>query len=151
MKKSAGILVYKKEKDRIKVLLCHFGGPYWEGIDKEGWSIPKGMINPGETVYDAAIREFREETNLKIDGNIKFLATKKVNRNKLVVMFYKEDSFDLSKCRSNTFKLEYPKKSGNIEVYHEMDMYEYMDIDDAKNRIIGNQLYFLNKLEEKEK
>ena len=27
-----------------------------------------------------------------------------------------------------------------------MDMYEYMDIDDAKERIVPNQLYFLEKV-----
>ncbi|MCI6107535.1 MAG: hypothetical protein SOU84_06635 [Candidatus Faecimonas sp.] len=35
MKKSAGILLYKKEKEQIMVLLAHFGGPYWENKDQE--------------------------------------------------------------------------------------------------------------------
>lgn len=149
MLKSSGILVYKKENGRIKVLLCHFGGPYWKGIDKHGWSIPKGLKNDGEKVYDTAIREFEEETNLKISANISFLGSKKVNRTKLVIMFYTEGDFDLTNCKSNTFELEYPRKSGIINTYPEMDMYEYIDIDEAKTRIIPNQLYFLYKLEEK--
>lgn len=151
MQKSAGVLVYKKENEKLKVLLCHFGGPYWKGIDKYGWSIPKGLINKNEKVYDAAIREFEEETNLKLTKNISFLGSKKVNRNKLVVMFYAEENFDLTDCKSNTFELEYPKKSGIIHTYPEMDMYEYMDIDEAKERIISNQIYFIEKLEEKNK
>ena len=30
MKRSAGILLYKKENNRYLVLLAHFGGLYWE-------------------------------------------------------------------------------------------------------------------------
>ena len=41
IKRSAGILCYKFEDNNVKVLLCHFGGPYWENIDKGAWSIPK--------------------------------------------------------------------------------------------------------------
>lgn len=147
MQKSAGVLVYKIENKKLKVLLCHFGGPYWEGIDKYAWSIPKGLIEPGEKVYDTARREFEEETNLKLTTDIEYLVTRKVNRTKLVVMFYTNCDFDLTNCKSNTFELEHPRKSGIINTYPEMDMYEYMDIDDAKERIVPNQLYFLEKLE----
>lgn len=38
MKKSAGILLYKKEKEQIMVLLAHFGGPYWENKNQGAWS-----------------------------------------------------------------------------------------------------------------
>ena len=41
MKRSAGILVYKKNKDTNYVFLAHMGGPYWQGIDIGAWSIPK--------------------------------------------------------------------------------------------------------------
>ena len=88
MKKSAGILMYKRENDKIKVLLCHPGGPYWEGTNLHCWGIPKGELDGDERVIDTAIREFKEETNLKVtkDG-INFLASKKVSNNKLVILF----------------------------------------------------------------
>ena len=41
MKRSAGILLYKKENDNFLVLLAHFGGPYWEKKDKGAWSVQK--------------------------------------------------------------------------------------------------------------
>ena len=51
--------------------------------------------------------------------------------------------------KSNTFELEYPKGTGKICKFPEMDKYEWMNLNDAKKKIIKNQLYFLNKLEEK--
>ena len=64
-------------------------------------------------------------------------------------MFYANSDFELSNCKSNTFELEFPKGSGNIQLFPEMDKYEWMSINEARKKIIKNQLYFLNKLEEK--
>ena len=148
LKKSAGILVYKIENNIPKVLLCHFGGPFWEGINEGGWSIPKGELSEGEDIYSAAKREFKEETNLSIDEELKYLGSKKVSHRKLVIIFYTLKDFDLSKCKSNTFKLEYPSGSGKYCDFPEMDKYEWMDISKAKEMIIANQLYFIYKLED---
>lgn len=149
MKKSAGILVYKIEDNIIKVLLCHFGGPYWQNTDIGGWSLSKGEVNKSEKIIDTAKREFEEETNLKINTSIDYLGSKKISRKKLAIMFYTKADFDLSDCKSNTFELEYPKGSGKKQTFPEMDKYEWMDIDKAKKKIIKNQLFFLNKLESK--
>ena len=88
LKKSAGILVYKLENNTPKVLLCHFGGPFWEGIDKGGWSIPKGELSEDEDILSAAKREFKEETNLSINEDLKYLGSKKVSHRKLAIIFY---------------------------------------------------------------
>lgn len=149
MRRSAGVLVYKIENDIIKILLCHFGGPYWEGVDAGGWSLSKGEVNKNERAIDTAKREFKEETNLDLNSAIDYLGTKKVSRKKLAIMFYTNADFDLGRCKSNTFELENPKGSGNVCEYPEMDKYEWMSIDEAREKIIKNQLYFLNKLEEK--
>ena len=34
-----------------------------------GWGIPKGKRDPGETIYQAAVREYKEETNLDIQDH----------------------------------------------------------------------------------
>lgn len=147
MKRSAGILAYKIEDNTIKVLLCHFGGPYWVNKDTGGWSLSKGEVNEGEAILDAAKREFKEETNLDIKTPINYLGTKKISNNKIAIIFYTNSNFDLSNCKSNTFDLEFPPNSGNIQTYPEMDEYEWMDLKKAKEKIIKNQLYFLEKLE----
>ena len=148
LKKSAGILVYKLENNTPKVLLCHFGGPFWKGIDKGGWSIPKGELSEDEDILSAAKREFKEETNLSINEDLKYLGSKKVSHRKLAIIFYTLKDFDLSKCKSNTFKLEYPRDSGKYQDFPEMDKYEWMDISKAKEMIIPNQLYFICRLED---
>lgn len=148
LKRSAGILCYKKEDNSIKVLLSHFGGPYWDGIDKGAWSIPKGELTNNERVIDAAKREFKEETNLEIHNHINYLGSKKVSNKKLAIIFCVNEDFDLNKCYSNTFKLEWPKNSGCINEFPEMDKYEWMDINIAKKRIIDKQLAFILKLED---
>jgi predicted NUDIX family NTP pyrophosphohydrolase len=40
----------------------HPGGPFWKNEDEGAWSIPKGLIAPGEASLIAAKREFAEET-----------------------------------------------------------------------------------------
>ncbi|MBU4561750.1 NUDIX domain-containing protein [bacterium] len=54
---SAGGIVIKREKSKIKVLLIK------DGYGK--WTWPKGNIDKGESSEDAALRETNEETGLK--------------------------------------------------------------------------------------
>jgi predicted NUDIX family NTP pyrophosphohydrolase len=44
MKKSAGILIYRKKNGKIQIFLVHPGGPFWKNKDLNSWSIPKGEI-----------------------------------------------------------------------------------------------------------
>lgn len=54
---SAGGIVVKRERGRLKVLLIK------DGYGR--WTWPKGNIGKGESSEDAALRETREETGLK--------------------------------------------------------------------------------------
>lgn len=149
MKHSAGILVYKIEDNQCKVLLCHMGGPYWQNIDKGAWSIPKGEFKE-EKAMDAALREFQEETGFHTNKKkLTFLGSKKQANNKLVTVFTTNDDFDATKATSNTFLKEWPKGSGNIQEFPEMDKAEWIDVAEAKQKILKGQVYFLSKLEEK--
>ncbi|GIW66710.1 MAG: hypothetical protein KatS3mg095_0608 [Candidatus Parcubacteria bacterium] len=62
MKKSSGLLVWRKNNGQIEILLVHHGGPFWKNKDRNAWSIPKGTIEKEEDVKSTAIREFKEET-----------------------------------------------------------------------------------------
>lgn len=56
--KSCGSVIYKFENNSIYILLIKH--------NKGHWSFPKGHMENGETEYQTAIREVKEETNLDI-------------------------------------------------------------------------------------
>jgi len=54
---SAGGVVYRKEGDRLELLMIE---------DRYGkWTLPKGKQEAGEEVEETALREIREETGLR--------------------------------------------------------------------------------------
>ena len=53
--RAAGGVVWRREGDRVEVLLVH--RPKYDD-----WSFPKGKLDPGESFEDAARREVVEET-----------------------------------------------------------------------------------------
>jgi 8-oxo-dGTP pyrophosphatase MutT (NUDIX family) len=57
-KLAAGGVVVEKEGGTLRVLVVH--RPKYDD-----WSFPKGGVNPGEAVEDAALREVIEETGLE--------------------------------------------------------------------------------------
>ena len=59
-KLSAGTVLFKREHDRVLVLLVHMGGPFWARKDEHAWSIPKGEYEIGEDPHAVAAREFAE-------------------------------------------------------------------------------------------
>ena len=69
IKKSAGVLVYRKAALGMEIFLMHPGGPYWKKKDSGAWSIPKGESTDDETDEAAARREFEEETGFTITGD----------------------------------------------------------------------------------
>ncbi len=58
---SAGIIVYHDKKDDRKFLILH----YTEGH----WDFPKGHVEIGESLEEAALRETKEESGLTVDLN----------------------------------------------------------------------------------
>ena len=64
MKRSAGLLLYRRSGTEVEVLIAHPGGPFWARKDDGAWSIPKGEYDVGEDPWQAATREFAEELGL---------------------------------------------------------------------------------------
>ena len=56
MKRSAGLLMYRRASRGLEVLLGHPGGPLFAHLDAGAWSVPKGWIEPGEEPIAAARR-----------------------------------------------------------------------------------------------
>src|SRR5215218_327503 len=106
MRKSAGILLYRKVAGSLEVFLVHPGGPFWKNKDLCTWSIPKGEFNENEEPLSAAKREFEEETGKKVAGNFIQLKTVKQKAGKMVYAWAVEGNIDASTIVSNTFKVE---------------------------------------------
>ena len=67
-KRSAGILLYRRQREGLEVLLVHPGGPLWVKRDRGAWSIPKGEYSASDDPLLAAVREFEEETGMRPTG-----------------------------------------------------------------------------------
>ncbi len=147
MKISAGILPFKCYKGDLKVFLIHMGGPFWKNRDDGAWSIAKGEVKEGESILDAAKREFFEETGKKIEGDFIDLGEFK-SSNKIIHIFAINKDLDTD-IKSNCFELEWPPKSGKIQKFPEADRAKWFDIDEAERKIVKSQKIFLKRLREK--
>ena len=143
---SAGILAFRRRPE-LEVLLAHPGGPFWAKKDAGAWTIPKGLVEPGDQLIAAARREFKEETNLVALGDVIELAPVAQKSGKLVHAFAVEADLDLSQFASNTFALEWPPKSGRQQSFPEIDRIAYFTLPVAKLKIIAYQLPLLSDLE----
>src|SRR4029450_4016050 len=86
-KRSAGILMYQRAADGLRVLLVHPGGPFWAKKDLGAWSIPKGEHEETDEPLAVAIREFAEETGLTPHGRFQPLGMVKHAGGKTVTAF----------------------------------------------------------------
>lgn len=122
------------------MLLAHFGGPYWARRDAGAWSIPKGLIEPGETAEAAARREFREELGREAEGDLVTLPPLRQRGGKWVEAFALEGDFDPAALRSNAFAVEWPHGSGRIERFPEVDRVRWFALAEAERMILPSQL-----------
>jgi predicted NUDIX family NTP pyrophosphohydrolase len=143
---SAGILLYRRADKNLEVLLVHPGGPFWRNKDEGAWSIPKGEIDEGENPELAARREFTEETGATLSGPLQQLGEIRQRGGKRVIAFAVESDLDIAAVRSNTFKIEWPPKSGKMQSFAEIDRAEWFDLPSAHAKILDGQRPLLDRL-----
>ncbi|WP_296144342.1 NUDIX domain-containing protein [uncultured Flavobacterium sp.] len=146
MKMSAGILVYKKVNNEILFFLAHPGGPFWKNKDIGAWSIPKGELNSEENTFDAAIREFKEETGITPKGNFIELNPVKLKSGKKIFAWAVEDDIDADTITSNEFPFEWPPKSGKFIDIPEIDRCDWFSEKDALEKLNVAQTAFVTEL-----
>lgn len=146
-KLSAGLLMYRTRNERLQVLLVHPGGPFWAKKDAGAWSIPKGEIGPDEDALAAAKREFQEELGLEAQGEFAPLGAVTQKAGKIVQAWAVEGDCDPATLRSNTFRLEWPPRSGKLVEFPEVDRVEFFDLDEARKKINPGQTELLAELE----
>ncbi|MBB2682741.1 UNVERIFIED_ORG: putative NUDIX family NTP pyrophosphohydrolase [Rhizobium etli] len=139
--RSAGLLIYRFFETRLEVLLVHPGGPFWAKKDEGAWSIPKGLIEPGEDELSAAIREAQEELGVEIQGAFARLGEYRQPSGKVVVVWSAEANATLSveAIRSSEFQIEWPPRSGRIQNFPEVDRVEWFPTARAEIKILKGQ------------
>ncbi len=146
-KLSAGLLLYRFNNGSVEVLIAHPGGPFWARKDDGAWSIPKGEYTDGEDPWAAARREFEEELGKPPpDGpRIDFPPVKQPS-GKVVTAFAVLGDLDLEGTVSNTFTLEWPKGSGNVREYPEVDRVDWFSVTAARSKLLKGQRPLLEHL-----
>ena len=128
----------------------HPGGPFWTNKDDGAWSIPKGLLEPGEDPLAAAKREFAEETGGVVpSGEPLRLEPLVQSGGKLVYAYALRGDFDPSTLRSNTFPMEWPPKSGRQQEFPEVDRAAWFSMELAERKILKAQLPLLRQLRER--
>lgn len=144
---SAGILLYRLAARGLEVLLVHPGGPFWKNRDAGAWQIPKGKIDEGEALLDAALREFEEELGVVPKGEPRALTRIRQAAGKWVDTFAIEGDLDAEAIVSQTFEMEWPPRSGRMQAFPEIDRAEWFSLPDARAKMLTSQLPLLDELE----
>jgi predicted NUDIX family NTP pyrophosphohydrolase len=146
-KLSAGVLLYRTPEGVAEVLIAHPGGPFWARKDDGAWSIPKGEYADGDDPWEAAQREFSEELGLPVPtGPRADLGQLRQPGGKVVTAFAVQGDLDITDARSNTFLLEWPKGSGTMREFPEVDRVGWFTVALARTKLLKGQRAFLDRL-----
>lgn len=131
------------------MLLVHPGGPFWAKKDLGAWSIPKGEHEDGEDARACALRELGEELGADLGLEPKRLIELggvRQKGGKAVECWAAEADFDPARLGSNTFRIEWPPRSGAEREFPEVDRAEWFGPDEAKRKINPAQAEFIDRL-----
>ncbi|HEY3552480.1 MAG TPA: NUDIX domain-containing protein [Solirubrobacterales bacterium] len=148
-KRSAGILLFRRQGGEVEFLLVHPGGPFWAKKDAGAWSIPKGQIEDEEEPRACAIRELEEELGNapELDpAQLIELGSIRQKAGKTVEAWAAEADFDPAALASNTFAMEWPPRSGKQQEFPEVDRAEWFDLETAREKILPAQAELLDRL-----
>jgi predicted NUDIX family NTP pyrophosphohydrolase len=145
--RSAGLLLYRRTGAGAEVLIAHMGGPFWARRDEGAWSIPKGEYGDGEGPLAVALREFEEELGGPPPaGDVVELGEFRQSGGKRVTVFAREGDHDASAVRSNEFEMEWPRGSGRMQRFPEVDRAEWMPLDRARAKLVRGQVPAIDAL-----
>lgn len=146
-KLSAGVLLYRIVDGVVEVLIGHPGGPFWARKDDGAWSIPKGEYEPGDDPWAAGQREFAEELGHPVPAGARtdFDPVKQPS-GKVLTVFAVAADFDVRGARSNTFTLEWPRGSGRLQEFPELDRVSWFPVAQARRKLLKGHLVFLDRL-----
>ena len=143
---SSGLLLFRRRPNGIEVFLAHPGGPFWVNRDDGAWTIPKGVVEPGEDLLAAAQREFEEETGITPRPPFIALGDIKQKAGKTVHAWAWEGDADPDAIVSNTMRIEWPRGSGKWREIPEVDRCAWYDISSGRQKINPAQALLIDRL-----
>jgi predicted NUDIX family NTP pyrophosphohydrolase len=145
-KVSAGLLMCRQCDGGLEFLLAHPGGPFFAKKDHGAWTIPKGLVDPGEALLDAAIREFGEETGFAVpEAGFVSLGEVRQKGGKVVHAWAFVGDCDPTALVSNEVLIEWPPRSRRRRGYPELDRAAFFDADTARAKLIAAQVPFIDR------
>jgi predicted NUDIX family NTP pyrophosphohydrolase len=146
-KRSAGLLLYRVADGVVEVLIGHPGGPFWARKDDGAWSVPKGEYTDDEDPWAVAQREFSEELGKPAPaGEPAALEPVRQPGGKIVTVYAVRGDLDLDGCVSNTFSVEWPRGSGRLREFPEIDRVAWFPVATARTKLLNGQLAVLDQL-----
>jgi predicted NUDIX family NTP pyrophosphohydrolase len=146
---SAGLLMFRRRKNKLEVLLAHPGGPFHVHKDDGAWTIPKGEAAPGEDLLTRARIEFEEEVGFRPKNARDYIELGSIIQKggKTVHAWaFEGDLPESFECRSNLFEMEWPPRSGKLKQFPEVDRAEFFTEGLARQKIKPTQIPFLDRL-----
>ncbi len=150
---SAGLLLFRRRAGGIEVLLAHLGGPFFANKDAKAWGVPKGEVEEADgELLRAAVREFTEEMGHAPPSPEQAtywpLGSVTQKSGKTVHAWAVEGDFDPKALRSNTFEIEWPRGSGVMKTFAEVDRVEWCSPQVAQRKMLEAQAPFIQRLVE---
>jgi len=148
-KHSAGLLPFRiSEGNILEVFIVHPGGPFWAKKDQGAWSVSKGEYEPTEDASDVANREFTEELGMSppLGARIDLGELKQPSGKRIHAWAIEAPAFEVAKVVSNQFELEWPPKSGSMQLFPEVDRAAWFPASKARSKLLKGQVPFIDQL-----
>lgn len=149
-KRTAAVVIINSQGD---ILGCHATG---RPLDL-GWDFPKGLVEPGESDADAAVRELREETGIKLSPDTLFDAgVHSHNKEKDIHLFLylTEQMPDIERLRCSTYFDVTDRATGEVlRTCPECNGYEIIPKSERKkfNKVLWNKFDIIDAFVEASK